>query len=178
MMTKTEAKKRFIDYLTAEHIPYTLLNEAGKITPLKDVDKIYLSCNIEDVIGGRIETTVIFMKEQCYCKSYFCQSVAETEERAVKAARMCNYMNMHLPWDCNTLFEHNYFFDEEYGDIFNGCLIRYELMDAYFQDTMDHILNFSVQQIADVCIPIIFHLERRFSYDDFKDYLQSHIIER
>ena len=97
-MTKNEAKKRFIDYLTGEHIPYNLLNEPGEITPLKDIDTIYLSCNIEDVIGGRIETTVIFMKEHCYCKSYFCQSVAETEERAVKAARMCICRGTAIPF--------------------------------------------------------------------------------
>lgn len=31
-----------------------------------------------------------------------------TEEKAVKAARICSYMNLKLLWDCNTLFEHNY----------------------------------------------------------------------
>ena len=49
-------------------------------------------------------------------------------------------------------------------------------MDVYFQDAIDHILNFSVQQIAVVCIPVIFHLEGKFSYEDFKEYLRSHII--
>ena len=177
-MTKTEAKTRFVDYLTAEHIPYKVLNETGKVAPIEDIDTIYLSCNIEDVIGGRIETSVRFMEEHCYCQSYYCQPIAETEEKAVKAARMVNYMNLHLLWDCNTLFEHNYFLNEEDGDLFNGCLIRYELMDSYFQDSMDHILNFSVQQIADVCIPVIFHLTGKYSYNDFKDYLRFNISKR
>ena len=127
-MTKNEAKKRFIEYLTTEHISYNMLNETGKVAPLEDIDTIYLSCNIEDVIGGRIETSVRFMEEHCYCQSYFCQPVAVTEEKTIKAARMVNYMNLHLAWDCNTLFEHNYFYNEEDGDIFNGCLIRYELL--------------------------------------------------
>ena len=175
-MTKTEAMKAFTDYLEAEHIEYKLLNERGKIALLEDIDTIYLSCNIKDVIGGRIETSVRFMEDHCYCQSYYCQPVAMTEEKAVKASRMCNYMNLSLPWDCNCLFEHNYFFNEEDGDLFNGFLIRYELMDVYFQDAMDHILNFSVQQIADVCIPLIFHLEGKYSYEDFKDYLKTHII--
>ena len=98
------------------------------------------------------------------------------EEKVIKAARMVNYMNLHLAWDCNTLFDHNYFCNEEDGDIFNGCFIRYEILDAYFQETMDHILNFSVQQIADVCIPVIFHLAGEHTYEDFKDYLRTHII--
>ena len=98
------------------------------------------------MIGGRIETSVRFMEEYCYCQSYYCQPIAKTEEKSIKAARICNYMNLHLHWDCNTLFEHNYFFNEEDGDLFNGCLIRYELLDAYFQEAMDYILNFSVQQ--------------------------------
>ncbi|MGN0734200.1 MAG: hypothetical protein ACI4LP_00120 [Anaerovoracaceae bacterium] len=174
-MTKAEAKKGFTNYLNAEHINYTVLNETGQIASLDELDTIYLSCNIEDVIGGRIETSVRFMEEYCYCQSYYCQPVAKTEEKAIKAARMCNYMNLHLHWDCNSLFEHNYFLNEEDGDIFNGFLIRYELLDEYFQEALDHILNFSVQQIADVCIPIIFHLEGKYSYEDFKEYLRFQI---
>ncbi len=175
-MTKNEAKKRFIEYLKTEQISYKLLNETGKLAPLEDVDTIYLSCIIVDVIGGRIETSVKFMEAHCYCQSYYCQPVTDTEEKAIKAARMVNYMNLHLAWDCNTLFEHNYFYNEEDGDIFNGCLIRYELLDTYFYEAMDHILNFSVQQIADVCIPVIFYLEGKFTYEDFKDYLRTNII--
>lgn len=102
--------------------------------------------------------------------------MTKTEEKAIKAARICNYMNLNLSWDCNSLFEHNYFCNKEDGDIFNGCLIRYELMDTYFQDAMDHILNYSVQQIADVCIPVIFYLVGKFSYEECKEYLESHII--
>ena len=75
-MTKNEAKKRFIEYLTTEHISYNMLNETGKVASLEDIDTIYLSCNIEDVTGGRIETSVRFMEEHCYCQSYFCQPVA------------------------------------------------------------------------------------------------------
>ncbi len=100
-MTKTEAKKAFTDYLDAEHIDHRLLNERGKIVLLEDIDTIYLSCDNENVIGGRIETSVRFMENHCYCQTYYCQPIAMTEEKAVKAARMCNYMNLHLPWDCN-----------------------------------------------------------------------------
>jgi hypothetical protein len=82
---------------------------------------------------------------------------------------------MHLHWDCNSLFDHNYYFNEEDGDLFNGCLIRYELLQEYFQEAMDHILNFSVQQIADVCIPVILHLTGEYSYEDFKKFLASNI---
>lgn len=175
-MTKSEAKRRFVEYLTAGHINYSLFNEAGKVVPSEEIDTIYLSCNIEDVIGGRIETSVRFMDDHCYCQSYYCQPIAMTEGKAVKAARICNYMNFNLLWDCNGLFDHNYYFNEEDGYLFNGCLIRYELMDVYFQDAMNHIMNFSVQQIADVCIPVVFYLEDKLSYEGFKEYLRSHII--
>lgn len=175
-MTKTEAKTRFVDYLTAEHIPYRLLNEEGRVLPLEAIDTIYLSCPVEDVIGKYIETSVRFMDEHCYCQSYYCQPLADTEDKAIKAARMCNCMNMHLQWDCNSLFDHNYYCNEEDGDVFNGCLIRYELMEEYFEDAMNHILNFSVQQIADVCIPVVFYLTGKFTYEDFKEYLHSNIM--
>lgn len=175
-MTKQEAKVKIKKYLDSEHIEYRMLNDTDGIVSLERIDTIYLSCSIEDVIGRRIETTLRFEEDRLYCQSYYSRPVADTEEKAIKAARMCNYMNLHLPWDCNCLFEHNYFINEEDGDIFNGCLIRYELMEAYFQETMDHILNFSVQQIADVCIPVIFHLTGKYTYEDFKDYLKTRII--
>ena len=175
-MTKQDAKTEIKKYLDSDHIEYRKINDTDRIVPLERVDTIYLSCVIEDVIGRRIETSLRFGEEYCYCQSYYCQPIAKTEEKFIKAARICNYMNLHLHWDCNTLFEHNYFFNEEDEDLFNGCLIRYELLDAYFQESMDHILNFSVQHIADVCIPVIFYLEDKYTYNDFKDYLRTHII--
>ena len=177
-MTKAEAKRKFINYLTAEHIPYQLLNETGKLALLENIDTIYLSSHIVNVIGECVEISVRFSEDHCYCQSYYCQPIADTEEKAIKAARVCSYMNMNLLWDCNSLFEHHYFFNEEDGDLFNGCLIRYELLETYFHDSMNHILNFSVQQIADVCIPVLLYLEGDYSYDDFKDYLKSRIIRK
>lgn len=35
----------------------------------------------------------------------------------------------------------------------------------YFQESMNHILNFSVQQIADVCVPLIFYICGEWVYD-------------
>lgn len=175
-MTKQDAKTKIKKYLDSEYIEYRMINDTDRIVPLERVDTIYLSCVIEDVIGRRIETSLRFGEEYCYCQSYYCQPVTDTEEKAIKATRMVNYMNLHLAWDCNTLFEHKYFYNEEEGDIFNGCLIRYELLDTHFYEAMDHILNFSVQQIADVCIPVIFYLEGKYTYNDFKDYLRTNII--
>ncbi len=175
-MTKQEAKSKIIKYFDNENIEYRMLNDTGGIQSLERLDTIYLSCAMECVIGRRVETSIRFREDHLYCQSYYCQPVADTEEKAIKASRMVNYLNLHLNWDCNCLFEHNYFFNEEDGDLFNGCLIRYELLEAYFQETMDHILNFSVQQIADVCIPVIFHLVGEYTYEDFKDYLRTHII--
>ena len=89
------------------------------------------------------------MEDHCYCQSYYYQPIAETEEKAIKAARMCNYMNFHLQWDYNSFFEHIYIFHEEEANLLNCCLIRYELLDEFFDDAINHILNYSVQQIAD-----------------------------
>ena len=175
-MTKQEAKAKIKKYFDSEHIEYRIINDTDGIVPLDRINTIYLSCVIENVIGRRIETSLRFGEDYCYCQSYYCQPVTDTEEKAIKAARMVNYMNLHLAWDCNTLFEHNYFYNEEDGDVLNGCLIRYELLDAYFYEAMNHILNFSVQQMADVCIPVIFYLEGKYTYEDFKDYLGSQII--
>jgi len=73
-------------------------------------------------------------------------------------------LNMHLAYDCDSLYDHSFVFDEDEGDIFNGCLIRYELLEQYFNESMYHVLNYSVQQIADVCKAVIFFVHGEMDY--------------
>lgn len=175
-MTKQEAKAKIKKYLDDEHIEYRVLNETEGIVPLERIDTIYLSCTIEDVIGHRIETSIRFREDALYCQSHYSQPVADKEEKKLKAAIMCNWMNHNLNWDCNTLFQHAYILDEDEGDVYNGFPIRYDILDDMFGEAMNHILNYSVQQIADVCIPLIFCLSGKYSYQEFKDYLKSNIM--
>ena len=71
---------------------------------------------------------------------------------------------MHLDYDCNSLYHHEFVFDEDHGDVFNGCLIRYELLEMYFNESMDHILNFGVQQITDACLAVLCYLHGDLDY--------------
>ena len=163
-MYKPEAKKKVLDYLSSNLIDYTVLNEEKKPVICGTSDTVYLCAEVPEVIGKHIETSIRFRDEHLYCQSYYCQPVVHNEEEAIKAARIINYINFHLNYDCNSLYEHTFILDEEEGDIFNGCLIRYELLEEYFSETMNHILNFSVRQLADVCKAIIFYIYGEFSY--------------
>lgn len=71
---------------------------------------------------------------------------------------------MHLTYDCNSLYEHSFVLDEDERNIFNGCLIRYELLEEFFFESMNHILNFSAQQIADVCKAVILYIHGDLNY--------------
>lgn len=163
-MTKQQAKKEILDYFKNNSIPYQFLNETKGPVLLDSSDTVYLCVEMPDVIGKHIETCVRFCDEYLYCQSYYCQPIVQNEEEAMKAARIVNYLNMNLQYDCNSLYEHTFVLDEEEGDIFNGCLIRYELLEEYFSESMDHILNFSVQQLVDVCIPIVFYISGHSDY--------------
>ena len=175
MNNKKVIKRRILEYLDNEHINYRLLNETDKLVGINDVDTLYLTCAIHDVIGGSIETTVRFLDDHCYCQSYYCQPVTSSEEENIRMARACNYMDLHLPWNCNTLFEHSYILDEDNGDVFNGFLLRYELVDKFFDEAMNHILNYGVQQIADVCIPLITYTAGKISFEEFKKLLKNDV---
>ena len=163
-MYKPEAKKKVLDYLSNNMIDYTVLNEEKKPVICGTSDTVYLCAQVPEVIGKHIETSIRFRNEHLYCQSYYCQPVVHNEEEAIKAARIVNYINLHLNYDCNSLYEHTFILDEDEGDIFNGCLIRYELLEKYFSESMDHILNFSVRQLADVCKAMIFYIYGEFSY--------------
>lgn len=163
-MNKLEAKKRIIDYFKTNSIKYRFLHEEKKPMILDSSDTVYLCVYIPHVVGGYIETTIRFRDEHLYCQSYYCQPVVHNEEEAIRAARIVNYLNMHLAYDCNSLYDHSFVFDEDEGDIFNGCLIRYELLEEHFHESMNHILNFSVQQIADVCKAVVFYIHGDIDY--------------
>ena len=162
-MDKLEAKKRIINYLKKDSIEYQFLNEDSK--PMLDSsDTVYLCVRMPEVIGRHIETTIRFKDEYLYCQSYYCQPITHSEEEAIRAARIVNYLNMHLSYDCDSLYDHVFIFDEDEGDIFNGCLIRYELLEEFFPETMNHILNYSVQQLADVCKAIVCYVSGKIDY--------------
>ena len=163
-MKKLQAKKSIIDYFKSNSIEYKFLHEDDRTMTLNSPDTIYTYVCIPDVIGGYIETSVRFREEHLYCQSYYCQPVVHNEEEATRAARIVNYLNMHLAYDCNALYEHTFVFDEDEGDIFNGCLIRYELLEEYFYESMNHILNYCVQQIADVCKAVVLYVHGNVDY--------------
>jgi hypothetical protein len=121
-MKKLQAKKRIIDYLKKNSIEFRFINEEYKPVLLEASDTIYLSVHIPEVIGGHIETSIRFREDYVYCQSYYCQQVVHNEEQAIRAARIVNYLNMHLSYDCDSLYEHSFVFDEDEGDIFNGSL--------------------------------------------------------
>ena len=163
-MDRLQAKKSLMDYLKQNSIQYQFLNEENHPIILESSDTIYLCTEVSEVIGGHIETCIRFREEHMYCQSYYCQPVICNEEEAIKAARIINYLNKNLNYDCNSLYDHVFILDESEGDIFNGCLIRYELMEEYFYETMDHILNFSLQQLADVCTSVVLFINGNISY--------------
>ena len=163
-MNKLQEKKKIIDYIKNNSIEYRFLCEDGKPMILDSSDTVYMCVCIPDVIGGHIETSIRFRDEHLYCQSYYCQPVVHNAEEAIRAARIVNYLNMHLAYDCNSLYEHSFIFDEDEGDIFNGCLIRYELLEEHFYESMNHILNFSVQQIADVCKAVVLYIHGDLDY--------------
>lgn len=163
-MTKQEAKKSIFDYFKKNSIHYKFLNEEKKPIAIDSSDTVYLCVEVPEVIGEHIETCIRFGNDYLYCQSYFCQPIVRNEEEAIKASRIVNYINRHLSYDCNTLYEHTFILDEEEGDVFNGSLIRYELLEEYFYESMNHILNFSVQQLADVCVPVVCYISGKLNY--------------
>lgn len=163
-MNKIQAKKKIIDYFKRNYIAYKFINEDSQPMGLADSDTVYLCACFPEVIGGYIETSIRFNDEHLYCQSYYCQPVVHNEEEAKRAARIVNYLNMHLAYDCNSLYEHSFIFDEDEGDIFNGCFIRYELLEEHFYESMNHILNFGTQQIADVCRAVVFYIHGDLDY--------------
>ena len=165
-MNKIQAKKKIIEYFKKNFIEYRFLYEENKPVMLDASDTIYLSTHIPEVIGEYVETSIRFRDDYLYCYSYYCQQIVDVgnEEQAIRASRIVNYLNMHLEYDCNSLYEHSFVFDEDRGDIFNGCLIRCELLEEYFLESINHMLNFSVQQIADVGNAVIMYIYGGINY--------------
>ena len=179
MASKQVIKKQIIDYFKQNLIKYKFLNEENSsVFLMKDTDTLYLCTKYANVIGEMIETTIRFGDDSLTCQSYYCHPVIQNEDESIRAARIVNYCNRNLNWDCNVLYEHYYVADETDGDIFNFCRCRYELVENNFPDTMNHILNFSTQQIADICIPVLMYLQDKISYEDATGRIDREISEK
>ena len=116
-MNKLQAKKKVFDYFKKNAIEYKFVNEELKLIDVDSLDTIYLCASIPEVIGGHIETCIRFREEHLYCQSYYCQPVVHNEEEAVRAARLINYLNSHLKYECDILYNHVYILDEDNGDM-------------------------------------------------------------
>ena len=169
MMRRPEARKQIISYLDRNGIRYKLVYEDHKIIRLDAADEIYICTCKEEVIGRHIETTIRFKEEGMYLRSFYCQRVVHNEEEAVRAARILNYINMEHNYDCFRLYEHTFHLDEQEGDIFIGANIRYELLQKYPEETMAHILNYSVQIISELCAPILLYVYGKLEYERARD---------
>ena len=100
-MNKLQAKKKVFDYFKKNAIEYKFVNEELKLIDVDSLDTIYLCASIPEVIGGHIETCIRFREEHLYCQSYYCQPVVHNEEESVRAARLINYLNSHLKYECD-----------------------------------------------------------------------------
>ena len=177
MLTKKQIiKKQIIAYFKQNLIGYKCLNEEqSSVFMLGDTDSVYLCTEYPNVIGGAIETTIRFGTDYLTCQIYYCQPVVKGDDQATRATRIINFCNHNLNWDCNELYEHYYVLDEENGDIFNFCRCRYELIEMYFLDTMNHILNFSTQQLANICIPVLLYTYDKISYKEATDMINREV---
>ena len=152
LLSKQQAKKKVLDYLKTSMISYKLCNKdehSGVLVDMKKPYKIHLCASIPEVVGGRIETLVIFCDECLLCKTYYCQPIANNEKEANKVARIINYINANLVYYGDDLYNYTFILDET-GYVMDIFLIRYELLEKYFQESMNHILSYSVQKLVDI----------------------------
>lgn len=169
-MDKQNAKKRILEYFKKNHIPYKHLNEEQKIQELSNIDTIYFSSPAPNVIHGHIETTLRFRESHVYCQSYYCQPVVEQDEEEInRACRIINYINSNLFYD--SIYQSSLALNEDDGDIYNGTLIRYELLEEYFYETMSYILDLQVQKLSDICAPILGYITKEANF-----HLAAHVL--
>lgn len=162
-MNKQNAKKIILDYFKKNRIPYRFLNEDENSKKISSIDTVFLSAPAPDSISGRIETTLRFREAHVYCQSYYCQPVVKQDEEQIsRACRIINYINSNLFYD--SVYESSLALNEEDGDIYNGTLIRYELLEAHFSETVSFILDFQVQKLSDVCFPIISYITKHLDF--------------
>lgn len=164
-MDKQEAKKQIINYFTNNGISYKFLNEEQRVQNINSIDTIYISASVPEVISGHIETVLRFREKNVYCQSYYCQPIVKQNEEEIKrASRIINYVNTHLSYECDTMYEHTLALNEDDGDIYNGTLIRYEMLQQFFYETMSYILDFQVQFLKDICMPIIGYTIKKWDF--------------
>lgn len=170
MLNKSVAIKLVKKYLNDRHIQYASVNESKKPILVDSIDCLVISCYAERVLGRWIEMSLRFREEHVYLMAYYSQ-IFSSPEKYNEISRMLNHINAHLHY--NTILNHNMVLDEETGDIYNGVLIRYEILENCFYDVMEYILHFQKQLLEDVGIPLVMLKTSKWDLITAKKYIEE-----
>jgi len=169
-MNKRKALSLVKDYFKKANIGYRPLNEDGCLKDMEDIDTLYFATEDDNVISKIVETSIRFKDEHMYCQTYYCQPIeAEDGHGDERAARIVNYINGNVSYQMDNLYDRTIVYDEDYKDVYSGSLIRYEMLEKYFTDTMWYILNFCPHMMGDLCYSIVGYICGTLDFDKAKE---------
>lgn len=150
MFGKVQAYRKMKKYLDANNIRSVPINNSGTIVSLEDTT-LHLVCPADRCISRCVEQDIFFCEEYILVKAFYASVFAEEKDYPV-LFHLINYINSNVAYQ--SLLECRLALDENYGDIFIRSKIPMELFEAMFQEVMDFILNFNIQMLSDIAIPL------------------------
>lgn len=169
-INKIEAMKKVKSYLDTWRIDYTPIQEMQKLELIEDIDCIVIPQSSSYVIGKDIEIQLRFRQEHVYLMAYYAQIFA-TKENYSDMTRLLNHINGKLSY--NSILDHSMVLDEDTGDIYNGVLIRYELLQDRLHDVMRFILEFQKQLLSEICYPLVKLETKEWTLDEAKAHIDK-----
>lgn len=150
MFSKVQAYQKMKKYLDANNIENVSINDSGTIVLLEDTI-LHLVCPADRCISRCVEQDIIFGEEYLLVKAFYATVFAKEKDYA-DLFHLINYINANVAY--HSLLDCRLALDEKYGDIFIRSKIPVTLLETMFQEVMDFILNFNIQMLSDIAIPL------------------------
>lgn len=159
-MTKSEARKRIIDYLKMYNIPYHLLNNSGKPLAVDDLT-LYIRFYVEKAPDHLAECSIWFYEKSFEVRAYFSENAAgwvnKHKGRIPDVLRVINFMNARVFF--GSLFTPRlYLTADEKPEFAITTVIPYLFFETAELETLEYITCFYPEFLDKASFPLFLTL--------------------
>lgn len=174
---KNRVRQRILEYLKKRQIEFAFLRETQDqqdelevVEGEETTDTLHIFLPAEEVIGGYLEAEFFFQDQFFRFRIFYRQFVSADEEKYPRICRFLNYINTKaLSEDSENLYRSVMALDEDYCDIYIGTLIRYELLERFFDFSMFYLIDYLSAIMRGCCYPLVAYSRHNIEYEEAVD---------
>lgn len=181
MTTKTEARRRIVDYLKKFRIHYQMLNDSGKpVIDFKDLT-LYIRFHVEEAPDQLIECSIWFYEDGLEVRGYYSKNAAswvgKHKDRVPDVMQVINFINARV-FLGNLLYTPRlYLTAEEQNEFVITTIIPYRFFEDAEMETLEYITCYYPEFLGKVSFPLFLTLLGEITSEKAIDHIKTEIFD-